>query len=267
MKTKEKTGAEMFDEWYAEHLGNLHYEALSLAVEPLAAFQLMGNFGDEPTYPEFEKAWKRRFGLQLELPANIENGGWYLVYFAKALELAHKMWAGAEQTRFPAEDVELAKSFIDRLHACYGTRGFQGKVNDSAWALVRLEARRNCKYLIVTDACLPYIQGPLYVSKTGIDFHFADGTDRFHFTINSPKTVEFQRASTIFFTHPILDPKKLALQCFPIVMSWIFAGGYQNAIDTAENALSHRHGATYSEARRMLRAALGIGLPPPSERF
>lgn len=265
--TASKSGARLFAEWYGR-IGELHRECIHL--KPSAAFQGMGNFGDEPTYPDFKYAWDRRFGFQLETPKNIEDRGWYLMFFAHALFLLHRMREGAEAAKF-ASHVELANSLLERLHSCYGTPGFGGvTVTDSTWALLQFEKRGDCEYLTVRNACLPYFKGPLQIGKSrnyaGGGFYIADATDRFHFTLNSPWTVEFQRASLIFFDFPN-GPLELKPADFPIIMAWIFAGGFQNVINYAEDALSHRQGATYSEARRMLRAALGIGLPPPSDRF
>lgn len=272
MNTQQKSGSELFGDWYTVHLGNLHYEALHLACQPLVVFQTSGNFGDEPTLPEFKQAWNRRFGLQLHLPERPEHLGWYLIYMGTATILVDNMLVGARKAKFQWH-VDLAQRLLDNLHACYGTRGYQEQtVTDSAWALVRFEARGDSKYLTIADACLPHIQGPLAITKPagayGVNgsYRVSDESGRFAISINGPQTAEFQRMCRVFFDHPILDPRKLAPQAFPIIMSWIFAGGYQDVINYAEDGLSHRHGATYSEARRMLRIALGVGLPAPSER-
>lgn len=271
MNTQEKNGTQLFASWY-RHIGDLHYEALHLFCEPLGAFQTSGNFGDEPTYWDFKRAWNCRFGLQYNTPDDPEHLGWYLIYMGAATILVNNMLVGARKAKFQGH-IDLAEALLSRLHSCYNTRGYQGeKVMDSTMALVRFEGRGDCKYLTVADACLAHIQGPLSITKPagayGVNgsYRISDETGRFSFSLDAPPTAAFQRACLVFFDHPILDPFMFAPQAFPIIMSWIFAGGYQNAIDYAEDALSHRNNATYSEARRMLRAALGIGLLPASER-
>lgn len=273
MRTKQKSGAGLFREWYTERLGNLHYEALGMAPEPSAAFQTMGYFGDEPIYPDFERAWKRRFGLQLNVPVQPEHSGWYLMYMGIATIVVSNMLIGARVAKFQGH-VELAQTLRKRLHACYSARGYRGQqITDSTLALVRFEARGDCDYLTVVDACLPHIQGPLAITKpAGVHsisggYRISDETGQFSFALNGPQTAEFQRACLVFFDHPVLDPREFAPEAFPVLMSWIFADGYQNVIYFAESALSHQHGVTYSAARRVLRMAQGIGLPPASERL
>lgn len=265
MKSK-KSGEDYFREWFQD-MASLHYEAIPL--DPITALGQVASIHEKPIRIGFAKAWKRRLELWSGIPEHIEHGDWYLVFMAKALELAHKMKGGAEKAQFQRH-IELAEAHLARLHACYGTESYpRGKVWDATPALVRFEKRGDCEYPVVTDACLAHCQEPLHISRDGDSLYIADETDRFHFRIGPPQTVEFHRAFIIFFDFPD-RPLVIAPEHFPIIMSWIFSGGYQNVITTAEDALSHRHhqhGATYSKARRMLREALGIGLPSPSERL
>lgn len=272
-KTQERkptrlAGEKAFQQWYRD-LGNFHYEFL--ACDPLAAFQFHGFYGDEDeAFKGFHAAWNRRFDLQYHLPPQVEHFGWYLVYMAKALELAHTMRQGALESGFRGH-LDHADQLLKRLHDCYGQRGYRGEpVMDSTPALVRFEVRGDCKYLTVADACLAHFDGPLGIYKNDGylipgSFYIADKTDRFHITVNSPETVEFQRAARMLMDFP-LSRLNLEPQAFPRIMSWVFAGGYQNVLSIAEDAISHRGQTTYSEGRRVLRQAMGIGKLTPADR-
>lgn len=196
-------------------------------------------------YERFCQEWTNRFGVMTSIK-NITQPGWYNI----TTGAAHGVYT-TYPSRLRTDTSCWIESKVEQISRSW-EKTFPGQGNNaSITALIKIDPKFGPWISEVTDM----------MSNSDLQVvHYYNGNSRWvlkdngGFSINLPGSagsLPFQRSVCLIEAN-----RKGYWTSTAIVLEWIFAAGYGNALMAANNALSGRGGESISTARRMIRAII-----------